>query len=112
MLSLRIAPSRTITSLQNWVHGNGCIAREEIEYLNYPRELVELGSERRGATNKIESWVEDKLIRFCKGFRKVRIYTFWSISRQGSMLMQVETPNSCQASAFRPTNMSTFTRAR
>lgn len=89
MLNLRVAPSRTVTSLQNWVHGNGCIAREEIEYLNYPRDLVDLSLERSGATNMIEYWVEGKLIRFSKGFRKVRIYLPYGISTQEVILIQI-----------------------
>jgi hypothetical protein len=71
MLSLGVAQERDLESLQNWVDGNGCLAREETEYLTNRRELVSLAPSGDSATLQFESWIEDKLIRFCRGFRKV-----------------------------------------
>ena len=71
LLGFKPAQSRDRTSLQNWVDGTGCLAREETEYLDYPKELIELGSTSDNATTKVEAWVEDNLIWFCKCFRRV-----------------------------------------
>jgi hypothetical protein len=69
MLSFELASSRARFSLNNWVGGNGCIAREETEYLDYPRDLISLAPAKDGATASLEAWVEDIFIRFYKGFR-------------------------------------------
>jgi len=72
MLSFGAAQGREVESLQNWLDGNGCLAREETAYLTHHRELVSLAPAGDSATLQFESWVEDKLIRFCRAFRKVR----------------------------------------
>lgn len=59
-------------SLQNWLDGNGCLAREETEYLTHQRELVSLAPAGDSALLQLEGWIEDNLIRFYRGFRKVR----------------------------------------
>jgi hypothetical protein len=71
MLSYGHANPRTRINLKNWLNGNGCLAREETEYLDYPRELIELGAPSDDASTKLEAWVEDCLVRFYKGFRQV-----------------------------------------
>ena len=58
-------------SLQNWLSGTGCLAREETAYLEH-RELVSLAPAGDGAMVQLEAWVETQLIRFYSGFRKVR----------------------------------------
>ena len=72
MLSFSAAQGREVESLQNWLDGNGCLAREETAYLTHHRELISLAPAGDSATLQFESWVEDKLIRFCRAFRKVR----------------------------------------
>lgn len=72
MLSLEDAEARDMESLQNWLYGTGCIAREETGYLAHSRELASLAPFRDSAILKVEIWVEDALIRFYRGFRKVR----------------------------------------
>lgn len=72
MLSLGVAHGREVESLQNWLDGNGCLARDETAYLTHHRELVSLAPISDNATLQFESWVEDKLIRFSRAFRKVR----------------------------------------
>ena len=71
MLSFGPAQQRDIESLQNWLSGTGCLAREETAYLKY-RELICLASTGDGAIVQLETWVETLLIRFYSGFRKVR----------------------------------------
>ncbi|KIW19097.1 hypothetical protein PV08_03389 [Exophiala spinifera] len=71
MLSSRLAGSRARVSLQNWVSSNGCIAREETEYLQYARDLISLAPAKDGAMASLESRVEDIFIRFFKGFLQV-----------------------------------------
>jgi hypothetical protein len=72
MLSLGPAQQRDVQSLQNWLDGTGCIAREETAYLTEQRELVSLAPVADSAVMHLEAWVEDKLIRFYRGFRRVR----------------------------------------
>jgi hypothetical protein len=74
MLGYETAKPRDVLSLQNWVNGNACLAREETAYLTYCKELLSVASSDDGAVTRLESWVEDILIRFYKGFRKVGIY--------------------------------------
>jgi len=69
MLSLNPAQQRDVQSLQNWLDGTGCLAKEEIEYLAHRRELVSLAPAGDSALLQLEVWVEDKLIRFYRGFR-------------------------------------------
>lgn len=71
IFSLDPAKPRDIRSLQNWLNGTGCIAREETAYLTHDQELVSLAVSGDSALQQLEVWVEDKLIRFCRGFRKV-----------------------------------------
>ena len=73
MLGHRLASPRVRSSLQNWVRGNGCIAREERAFLDHVEDLIELEQSRDGVAAKLESWVEDNLIRFYPGFRQVRL---------------------------------------
>lgn len=75
ILSFQTPESRDIKSLQNWLHGTCCLAREEASYLINRRELMSLAPPKDTATSKLESWAEDQLIWLCRGFRKVR-YNF------------------------------------
>ena len=72
MLNFGPAQRRDVESLQNWLDGTGCLAREEIAYLTHHRELVSLAPAGDNAVLQLEVWVEDKLIRFYRGFRKVK----------------------------------------
>lgn len=70
MLNLGSAQRRDVESLQNWLNGTGCLAREETTYLAY-RDLASLASAGDSAITQLEAWVEAKLIRYYGGFRKV-----------------------------------------
>ena len=71
ILSLDVAKSRNVLSLQNWVSSNACLAREETAYLNRGADLVSLAPPEDGAMARLQGWVEDTLIIFCKRFRTV-----------------------------------------
>lgn len=71
MLKYEPAKLRDISSLQNWVNGNSCLAPAETSYLTYCKELLNVASSDDDAITRLEAWVEDSLIRFYKGFRKV-----------------------------------------
>jgi len=71
MLSFGCAQRRDVKSLQNWLDGTGCLAREETAYLTHQKELVSLAPAADNAVTQLEAWVEDKLVRFCSGFRRV-----------------------------------------
>ncbi len=83
MLSFGYAQNRDVESLQNWVNGTGCLARQETAYLAHGRDLVSLAPAGDNAMVRFEIWVEDKLIRFYRGFREVIRIT----SRRFSQLM-------------------------
>lgn len=71
--SLNFSPAqqRDIESLQHWLDGNGCLAREETAYLSC-KDLVTLAPARDNALLQFETWVEDRIIRICHGFEVVR----------------------------------------
>jgi hypothetical protein len=54
MLSLDAAEARDVQSLQNWLDGTGCVAREETAYLTHTRELASLAPVRDSALLRIE----------------------------------------------------------
>ncbi|KAK2009605.1 hypothetical protein LZ32DRAFT_589796 [Colletotrichum eremochloae] len=72
VLNLGPAQKRDLASLQNWMEGNGCIARAESAYLTQERDLMSLGPVGDGAILHLEAWLEDSLIRLWRGFRKSR----------------------------------------
>lgn len=74
MLSLSPAQQRDVESLQNWLDGSGCLTQEESAYLAHHGELVSLAPAGDRATLQFEAWVEDKLIRFGRNFRKGRFH--------------------------------------
>lgn len=74
MLRFEAAALLDVSSLQNWVNGNGCMAREETAFLTCCNDLLCLAPAGDDAVAQLRSWVPDKLIRFYKGFREVRIY--------------------------------------
>jgi len=70
MLSRSPAQQRDVESLQNWLDGNGCLAEEECAYLAHQGELVSLAPAGDSAILQLEAWVEDRLIRLWRNFRK------------------------------------------
>ena len=52
--------------------GNGCLARDETAYLSHRHELVHLAPVVDSAVLQLETWVEDRLIRYWRSFRNVR----------------------------------------
>lgn len=74
MLSLNPAEQRDVESLQNWLDGNGCLAKEESAYLAHCGELVSLAPTRDSAILQLENWVETRLIRLWRNFRKSRFH--------------------------------------
>ncbi|KAF2626793.1 hypothetical protein BU25DRAFT_72116 [Macroventuria anomochaeta] len=74
MLSLDAAESRDMASLQNWLDGTGCIARDESAYIKHSREMACLSPCGDSALVQLEAWVETKLTRVYRGFRQNRDY--------------------------------------
>jgi hypothetical protein len=70
-LQFEPAQERDIRSVENWVDGTGCLDRQETAYLSVHRDLIQLAPSADSAITKLESWVEDALIRFYKSFRQV-----------------------------------------
>ncbi|KAK3386537.1 hypothetical protein B0H63DRAFT_467931 [Podospora didyma] len=64
VLGLEDAPLRDVASLQNWVDGNGCIARRETAYLARAQDLVSVASPDDGATTWLGVLVESCRVLF------------------------------------------------
>jgi hypothetical protein len=71
MLKFNAAKPRDILSLQNWVNGSACLAREETAYLTRGDDLFCSASPNESCIKATEDWLEDNIIHFYKGFRKV-----------------------------------------
>ncbi|KNG47996.1 hypothetical protein DDE82_004440 [Stemphylium lycopersici] len=69
MLNSEGAEQRDLESLQNWLDGNACLARQESAYLDAPLDMVSLAPCKDSAVSQLEVWVENKLIRFYQNFR-------------------------------------------
>jgi hypothetical protein len=71
-LSFGRAEERNIQSLRNWLDGNGCLSRQEAEFLRNPKDLVSLATISDSATVKVGTWIEDQIIRAWPKTRSVR----------------------------------------
>jgi len=94
MLSLSPAQQRDVESLQNWLDGNGCLTREESAYLAHHGELVALAPAGDSAILQLEAWVEDRLIRLWRNFRKRRFHNMSNdpnvyISYSGRLIQRI-----------------------
>ena len=74
MLSFEDAPSRFVTSLQNWLSSNWCLARDESAYLARNRDLIGLATSKDSAINNLKAWIEDRLIWLNKRWQLVQNY--------------------------------------
>ena len=72
VLSFEAASHRDVMNLQNWVDGNGCIAREETAYLTRADDLLSVTPPDDSAVPWLESLVEDSHVYFRERFGKVR----------------------------------------
>ena len=72
MLQFEGAMSRDITSLRNWLEGNGCISRAETAYLDHDQDLFSLAPPADSASFRFEAWVEDMLSQWLPGFRNYK----------------------------------------
>lgn len=81
-LGVESAQPRDMLNLQNWLKDNGCIARDETEYLNHDRDLMALGTftiDR--AVDRLQGPVEDIVLWLSKRIRKLEKLVSWN--RQG-----------------------------
>ncbi len=61
-------------SLQNWIKGNGCVAREETAYLARSEELASVADTDDTVMTWLETIVEDSLTRLRRCLRMVGTY--------------------------------------
>ncbi|KAF2258467.1 hypothetical protein CC78DRAFT_594984 [Lojkania enalia] len=66
MLECEAAKPRNVRSLQNWVNGNGCLSREETNYLTRCNDLRSIASSEDSAVVRFEAWVEDGLVHLLR----------------------------------------------
>jgi hypothetical protein len=71
MVEMPSAPRQVVTSLRNWVEGNGSIAHEETEFLDYEHDLFTTAKGTDGAMSLLQPWIEAIAVRIYKLFRKV-----------------------------------------
>lgn len=71
MLRFGAADPQDVLSLQNRLNRNGSLAREEAAYLTHGNDLFTIASSDDGAVIRLEAWVENSLIRFCKTYYRV-----------------------------------------
>jgi hypothetical protein len=72
VLGFKAASDRDVVNLQNWVDGNGCIAREETAYLARAGDLLSVVSPDDNAVAWLGALVEDSCVYFRKRFGQVR----------------------------------------
>jgi len=72
VLSFEAALDRDVANLQNWVDGNGCIAREETAYLARAEDLLSVISPDDNAVMWLRALVEDSRVYFRERFGQVR----------------------------------------
>src|SRR5690606_9427987 len=61
-----------VTSLNNWLEGNGCLSREESAYLQEPYDLLTVAAPEDGALSWLVAVIEGLQARFRRHFVKVR----------------------------------------
>lgn len=66
VLNLEDASHKDVASLQHWVDGNGCIARQETTYLARAEDLLSVASPDDGATTRLGALVEGCRVLFRK----------------------------------------------
>lgn len=71
ILSLETARPRNVSSLRNWINGNGCVAREETAYLARSEELANVVDSDDTVMTWLETLVEDSLTRLRRCLRQV-----------------------------------------
>jgi hypothetical protein len=73
MLQSESAPPGIISSLQNWMNGNGCIARAESTYLDDLGDLISVASSNDTVVKWLETLVEHIVARFKRLWSKVSV---------------------------------------
>lgn len=74
VLRLEPARSRAVTNLQNWINGNGCIARAETAYLSLNDDLIQSVTEDEGVVPWLAVLAEDVMDRLRRCFGMVRSF--------------------------------------
>ena len=63
ILNFESVKPRDVLNLQNWVRGNGCIAREETAYVERGKELLSIAIPDDNVVTWLEALVEDISVR-------------------------------------------------
>jgi hypothetical protein len=74
ILNLEPAKQRSVSSLQHWINGNGCVARNETAYLKRTEDLASVAETDDTVMSWLETLVEDCLIRARGYFPRVGPY--------------------------------------
>jgi hypothetical protein len=71
ILSFEAAPRRAVSNLQNWVDGNGCIARDETAYLGRGSDLLSVATSDDNIIRWLEALIEDSRVYLRERFGRV-----------------------------------------
>ena len=73
IFGLETANRRDVSSLQRWVDGNACLAREETAFLGHYEDLCTTAPLCDYSLKRAEAWVEASLIRSYQWLDKIKI---------------------------------------
>ncbi|KAH9880615.1 hypothetical protein IAQ61_000909 [Plenodomus lingam] len=69
ILALDPAEDRDVSSIRNWLNANGCMARDEVKYLDHTSDLTSVVASHDATMLTFEAWLERTLLRLWKGLR-------------------------------------------
>ena len=102
VFALQDASVRDIGSIQNWIEGTGCVAREETAFLEREDDLVNLASPRDYAIASLEPVIETIVMYLCKWFKRVsRLPTSPNLSQRVIPCAHFHAASACPVSALR-----------
>ena len=83
MLQLEPASDRAAENLINWIRANGCIARDEIDYITESWDLASVASPEDGTIAYLEEFVERCCISMQRILRKIHMGNSSTWTTQG-----------------------------
>ncbi|KAF2849802.1 hypothetical protein T440DRAFT_426457 [Plenodomus tracheiphilus IPT5] len=69
ILALDPVENRNVSSIRNWLNANGCMARDEVKYLDHMNDLTSVVASHDAIMLTFEAWLERTLLRLWKGLR-------------------------------------------
>ncbi|KAF2686514.1 hypothetical protein K458DRAFT_476388 [Lentithecium fluviatile CBS 122367] len=89
VLELNPATPRNVSSVQNWVKGNPCTARNEVAFLDHPDDLLGVISPQDETLWVFEAQLQRALARLWTGFRRRSMF---NVSRDPAVYISSRSP--------------------